>query len=150
MAEETPTYSGPEKSAILLLALGDDIAPLVFQHLDDQEIQRISNYMSYIRNVDNDLVKGILEEFADMIKGSNGIVSGGKEYVRKLLAKSLAPEKASLIFNNLTLPSLETGLEALQCLDEQNIARFLQNEHPQTISVILAHLHPSQAGIEVR
>jgi flagellar motor switch protein FliG len=147
MAEETPSYSGSEKSAILLLALGDDIAPLVFQHLDDQEIQRISNHMSYIRNVDNDLVKGILEEFAEMIKGSSGMVSGGKEYVRKLLAKSLAPEKASLIFNNLSLPSLETGLEALQCLDEQNIARFLQNEHPQTISVILAHLNPSQAGM---
>lgn len=147
MAEEAPTYSGLEKSAILLLALGDDIAPLIFKHLEDQEIQRISNHMSYIRNVDHDIVKNILEEFAEKIKGSSGMVAGGKEYVRKLLEKSLEPEKASLIYNNLSLPSLETGLEALRCLDEQNIARFLQNEHPQTISVILAHLEPSQAGI---
>ncbi len=141
------TFTGPEKSAILLLALGEDIAPLVFNYLTDKEIQRISNHMSYISNVDNTVVRSVLEEFADMIVSYGGTIPGGKEYVRVLLEKALGPEKAAMIVDNLSLPNLETGLEALQYLDEQNIARFLHNEHPQTVAVILAHLAPEQAGM---
>jgi flagellar motor switch protein FliG len=114
-------YSGPEKAAILRLALGDDVAPLIFQHLNDQEIQRISNYMSYTRNVGIDIVNEIIVEFAE-------------------------PEKAEWIISNLSIPTLETGLEALRWLDAKTIARFLHSEHPQTIAVIVAHLDPSQAG----
>jgi flagellar motor switch protein FliG len=139
-------YSGPEKSAILLLALGDDVAPLIFQHLNDQEIQRISNYMSYTRNVGIDIVNEIIVEFAEMTGSVEGMVAGGKEYVRKLLERSLEPEKAEWIISNLSIPTLETGLEALRWLDAKTIARFLHSEHPQTIAVIVAHLDPSQAG----
>jgi flagellar motor switch protein FliG len=139
-------FSGPEKSAILLLALGEDIAPLVFRHLNDQEIQRISNYMSYIRNVELETVNQIIEEFAEMTGSVGGMVSGGQEYVRKLVENSLDPEKAEWIMSNLSIPTLETGLEALRWLDPKTIARFLQGEHPQTIAVIMAHLEPTQAG----
>ena len=139
-------YTGPEKSAILLLSLGDDIAPLVFKFMTDQEIQRVSNYMSYIRNVDVEGVNQILHEFAEMVGSIGGMVAGGKEYVRKLLVKSLAPEKAEWIINNLSIPTLETGLEALRWLDSKTIARFLHGEHPQTVAVILAHLDAIQAG----
>jgi flagellar motor switch protein FliG len=140
-------YNGPEKTAILLLSLGDDIAPLLFKHLTDQEIQRISNYMSYIRNIEPETVDRILTEFVDMAGGSiRGMVAGGKEYVRKLLIKSLDPDKAEWIINNLSIPTLETGLEALRWLDAKTIARFLQGEHPQTIAVIVAHLDSIQAG----
>ncbi len=139
-------YTGPEKSAILLLALGEDIAPLVFKYMNDQEIQRISNYMSYIRNVDLETVNEILEEFAEMTGSVGGMIAGGKEYVRKLLERALEPQKAEWIINNLSIPTLETGLEALRWLDPKTIARFLQGEHPQTIAVIIAHLDPAQAG----
>jgi flagellar motor switch protein FliG len=139
-------FTGPEKTAILILALGEEIAPLLFQHMSDQEIQRISNYMSYIRNVDLDVVNEILEEFAEMTGSAGGMLAGGKEHVRKLLEKALDPEKATWIVNNLSIPTLETGLEALRWLDAKTIARFLQGEHPQTIAVIVAHLDPHQAG----
>ena len=139
-------YTGPEKSAILLLSLGDDIAPLVFKFMTDQEIQRVSNYMSYIRNVDVEEVNQILREFAEMVGSIGGMVAGGKEYVRKLLVKSLEPEKAEWIINNLSIPTLETGLEALRWLDAKTIARFLHAEHPQTVAVIVAHLDAIQAG----
>jgi flagellar motor switch protein FliG len=139
-------YTGPEKSAILLLSLGDDIAPLVFKFMTDQEIQRVSNYMSYIRNVDVEEVNQILREFAEMVGSIGGMVAGGKEYVRKLLVKSLDPEKAEWIINNLSIPTLETGLEALRWLDAKTIARFLHAEHPQTVAVIVAHLDAIQAG----
>jgi flagellar motor switch protein FliG len=143
---EDRQYTGPEKSAILLLSLGEDIAPLVFKFMTDQEIQRVSNYMSYIRNVDVDMVNQILHEFAEMAGSIGGMVAGGKEYVRKMLLKALDPEKAEWIINNLSIPTLETGLEALRWLDAKTIARFLQGEHPQTVAVIVAHLDAIQAG----
>ena len=143
---EDRLYTGPEKSAILLLSLGEDVAPLVFKFMNDQEIQRVSNYMSYIRNVDVEMVNQILHEFAEMAGSIGGMVAGGKEYVRKLLLKSLDPAKAEWIINNLSIPTLETGLEALRWLDAKTIARFLQGEHPQTVAVILAHLDAIQAG----
>jgi flagellar motor switch protein FliG len=143
---EEHTYTGPEKSAILLLSLGEDIAPLVFKFMDDQEIQRVSNYMSYIRNVEVETVNQILGEFAQMAGSVGGVVAGGKEYVRKLLMKALDQDKAAWIINNLSIPTLETGLEALRWLDAKTIARFLQGEHPQTVAVILAHLDATQSG----
>ncbi|MEE9149713.1 MAG: flagellar motor switch protein FliG, partial [Candidatus Tectomicrobia bacterium] len=139
-------FTGAEKSAVLLLALGDEIAPLVLKHMSEQEIQRISNYMTHLREVDPTRVEAIFEEFFNFSSSTVGLVAGGKEYVKKLLLKTLDPDKANWILNNLTLPSLETGLEALQWLDAQTIARFLQGEHPQTIAVIVAHLDPIQAG----
>lgn len=140
-------FTGPEKSAVLLLSLGEDIVPLVFQHMNDQEIQLISNYMCYTRSVGPETVNRIIEEFAEMTGTVGGMVAGGKEYVRNLLVKVLEPEKAEWIINNLSFPTLETGLEALRWLDPRTIARFLQGEHPQTIAVIIAHLDAMQAGM---
>jgi flagellar motor switch protein FliG len=74
------------------------------------------------------------------------VVAGGKEYVRKLLMKALDQDKAEWIINNLSIPTLETGLEALRWLDAKTIARFLQGEHPQTVAVILAHLDATQSS----
>jgi flagellar motor switch protein FliG len=138
--------TGAEKAAILLLVLGEGVAPLVLKHLTEKEIQRISNYMSHMTEVDSSVVDSVLEEFFDMVNGVDGMVAGGKDYVKKLLLKALDPEKAAWILNNLSTPSLETGLEALKWLDPQTIARFLQGEHPQTIAVIVAHLDPMPAG----
>ncbi len=144
MAEKE--LSGAEKSAILLLALGEEVAPLVMRHMSEQEIQRISNYMSHMQDVESGDLELVFEEFFSMANGLEGMVAGGKEYVRRLLLKTLDPEQASWILNNLSVPNLETGLEGLKWLDPSTIARFLQGEHPQTIAVILAHLDPTQAG----
>lgn len=139
-------YNGAKKAAILLLALGEDVAPLALQYLTDKEIQRISNYMSHMTEVGPDIVDTVLEEFFELVNSVEGLIAGGKEYVKRLLGKALNPEKAESILSNLSMPSLETGLEALKWLDPQTIARFLQGEHPQTIAVIMAHLEPVQAG----
>jgi flagellar motor switch protein FliG len=143
---EAPELTGPEKSAILLLILGEDIAALLLKYLNDQEVQRISNYMSHMREVDAAIGTRILEEFYEMVGGVSGMIAGGKEYVKTLLQKALDPEKAKWIIDNLSVPILETGLEALRWLDPKTIARFLRSEHPQTIAVIVAHLDSPQAG----
>src|SRR5207237_7711628 len=114
--------------------------------MTEQEIQRISNYMSHMREVDTSAVEQVLDEFFSLTGSVEGLVAGGTEYVKKLLVKALDPEKAEWILSNLSMPTLETGLEALRWLDPKTIARFLRSEHPQTVAVIVAHLNPTQAG----
>ena len=142
---EEQGLTGAEKVSILLLALGEDVAPLVLKRMTEQEIQRISNYMSHMREVDTSAVEQVLDEFFSLTGSVEGLVAGGTEYVKKLLVKALDPEKAEWILSNLSMPTLETGLEALRWLDPKTIARFLRSEHPQTVAVIVAHLNPTQA-----
>lgn len=142
--------AGVEKAAVLLLALGEEMASYLLKRMNDQEIQRISNQMSYLRDVEPTMVEHVLTEFEEMAMGSNGMVVGGMEYVKKLLLKALDPEKAAWILENLSMPTLQTGLEALRWLDPKTIARFVQSEHPQTVAVIIAHLDPNQAGAVIR
>ena len=144
--QEEQSLSGAEKVAILLLTLGEEVAPMILQKMTEQEIQRVSNYMSHMRDIDNATVDLVLTEFFDMTAGVKGLVAGGTDYVRKLLAKALDPERAEWILTNLTMPTMETGLEALRWLDPKTIARFLRSEHPQTVAVIAAHLDSAQAG----
>jgi hypothetical protein len=83
-----------------------------------------------MREVDTSAVEQVLNEFCSLTGSVEGMLVGGTEYVKKLLAKALDPEKVELILSNLSVPTLETGLEALRWLDPKTIARFLRNEHP--------------------
>ena len=143
---EAQELTGAEKVSILLLALGEEVAPLVLKKMSEQEIQRISNYMSHMREVDTSAFEQVLNEFFSLTGSVEGMVAGGTDYVKKLLVKALDPEKAEWILSNLSMPTLETGLEALRLLDPKTIARFLRSEHPQTVAVIVAHLNSTQAG----
>jgi flagellar motor switch protein FliG len=143
---EVQELTGAEKVSILLLALGEDVAPLVLKKMSEQEIQRISNHMSHMREVDTAAVDQVLNEFFSLTGSVEGMVAGGTDYVKKLLLKALDPEKAEWILNNLSMQTMETGLEALRWLDPKTIARFLRSEHPQTVAVIVAHLDSTQAG----
>jgi len=148
MAErkEARELTGAEKVSVLLLALGEEVAPLLLQKMSEQEIQRVSNYMSHMRDVDTETVEQVLDEFFTMANSLEGMLSGGTDHVKKLLMKALDPGKAAWILNNLSMPTMETGLEALRGLDPKTIARFLHSEHPQTIAVIVAHLDARQAS----
>lgn len=138
--------TGAEKVSILLLALGEEVAPMILQRMTEQEIQRISNHMSHMRDVDPAALEQVLNEYFSMTYSVDGMVAGGTDYVKKLLMRALDPDKAEWILNNLSMPTMETGLEALRWLDPKTIARFLRSEHPQTVAVIVAHLDPTQAG----
>lgn len=146
--------SGPEKAAVLLIAVGDDVAGKVLSELDENDIHRISSYMSTMTSVSKDLVEEVVEEFLDLVdSGRGGMVSGGKDYLRSLLENSLAPELAADILDRISTgedDDVGGGLEAVRQLDAKTVASFLANEHPQTCAIILAHLDPPHAAEVVR
>ncbi len=145
--------SGPEKAAVLLMTLGEEVAAKVLANLDDREIQNIGNYMSALGDVDMSVMDGINKDFYDMVEsGTGGLGIAGRDFLKTALMQALDPAKATEILNNITTPGEEMGggLETVRLLDPKIIASFIINEHPQTAAIILAHLEPAVASLTIR
>ena len=145
--------SGPEKAAVLLMTLGEDIAAQVLANMDEREIQNIGNYMSALGDVDMNIMDSINKEFYEMVEsGTGGLGIAGMDFLKTALMQALDPAKATEILNNITTPGEEMGggLETVRMLDPKTISSFLVNEHPQTAAIILAHLEPPVASLTIR
>ncbi len=152
MAEEKH-YTGPEKAAIFLMALGEEGAAKIMAEMEEREIQSIGNYMSTIGEVELSSVDGITHEFyKNMAGGGGGLGISGLDFLRTTLMRALDPAKATEILNNITTPGedLGGGLDTVRMLEPKVIAIFLANEHPQTAAIVLAHLETSVAGATLR
>ena len=141
-------FSGPEKAAIFLVSVGDDAASEIIKRLELMEIQKITKYMDQLPTIEKDDSENVLKDFNSNFS-KVGIVVKGDDYVKNLIAKSLDPEKAKKILDNLHGPIEEEGLQTLKWLDPHIIADFVKNEHPQTIALILGHLEPMSAAVVV-
>ncbi|MBP1626259.1 MAG: fliG [Holophagaceae bacterium] len=139
--------SGTQKAAILMVALGDDCAAGIFKYLEEDEIQSISKEIALTKNVQPEIADEVLEEFHTMTLAKSYISQGGLEYAKKLLIKSVGPEAARKIIDRLT-KALESsaGFSSIERANPQQLSKFIQSEHPQTIALILAHLNATQAG----
>jgi flagellar motor switch protein FliG len=145
--------TGPERAAVLLINLGEDIAAKVLANLDDREIQNIGNYMSALGDVDMSVMDSINKEFYEMVEsGTGGLGIAGMDFLKTALMQALDPAKATEILNNITTPGEEMGggLETVRLLDPKIISSFIVNEHPQTAAIILAHLDPPVASLTIR
>ncbi|KAA0257043.1 flagellar motor switch protein FliG [Deferribacter autotrophicus] len=147
MAEEKQQLSGIKKAAILLITLGEEVSSRILAELDDDEVQEISKEIALTKIVDPNIADDVIEEFYNMYLAKKFISKGGLDYAKSVLTKSLGPERARKIIDRLTkLLEQSTGFEFLTKIDPKQLAKFIQNEHPQTIALILAHLDPSQAA----
>ncbi len=138
------SLSGYEKSAILLLAIGESAAVEVLKVLDQKDIRQIGVYLGALVNVGQDEHRYVLKEFVELA-GASGLSVEGKTYLAKILNAALGKEKARRILSSLN-NSANTGFEALKSLDVVSIANFLTFEHPQTGALILANLESDQAA----
>ncbi len=141
-------FSGPEKAAIFLVSVGDDAASEIIKRLELMEIQKITKYMDQLPTIEKDDSENVLKDFNSNFS-KVGLVVKGDDYVKNLIAKSLDPDKAKKILDNLHGPIEEEGLQTLKWLDPHIIADFVKNEHPQTIALILGHLEPMSAAVVV-
>jgi len=139
--------NGTQKAAVLMVSLGDDVAANIFKYLEEDEIQAISKEIALTKHVQPDIMDDVMEEYHTMTLAKSYITQGGIEYAKKLLIKSVGPETARKIIDRLT-KALESsaGFSSIERANPQQLSKFIQSEHPQTIALILAHLNASQAG----
>lgn len=139
--------SGPCKAAIFCVALGEDVASEIFRFLEEDEVQVISRELTNLPRIASDTADDVIEEFHQLLLAQTYVASGGVDYAKRLLVKTYGPEIAKRLLDKITR-SLETtaGFEALQKVDPQQLSKLFQNEHPQTVALVLAHLDASTAA----
>lgn len=139
--------SGKEKAAVLLVSLGPELSASVFQHFREEEIEDLTLEIAGLRRIQPDTRDAVLEEFHELMMARAYLEQGGIEYARELLEKALGKDKAQDIINRLTASLQVRPFDFARKTDPGQLLNFIQNEHPQTIALILAYLRPEQAGL---
>ncbi len=136
-----------QKIAILSIVLKDEITAKIFKHLSKQEIEAITKEIAFMRTVDPSIVRDVVKEFYNMFRAKEYISSGGIEYAKEILVKTLGPEEARRIIDKLIkIMESSYGFDYLENIDPKQLVKFIQNEHPQTIAIILSHLDQTAAA----
>ncbi len=138
--------TGSKKAAILLISLGPELSSLLFKHLSEEEVEKLTLEIANIRRVPQEERDEIFQEFYQMWLASDYISQGGIEYARELLEKAFGEKKASEIIGRLTATLQVRPFDFIRKADPGQLINFIQNEHPQTIALILAYLEPDQAA----
>lgn len=138
--------TGKQKAAILLISMGPDVSASVYKHLSEEEIERLTLEISGVRSVDSLKKEEIIEEFHDIAIAQDYISQGGISYAKQVLEKALGEERAANIINRLTSTLQVRPFDFARKADPSQILNFIQNEHPQTIALILSYLDSVQAG----
>ena len=138
---------GFEKAAILLNYLGPDAAKMLFKHIDDGDIRKLLGTMQKYRIVPVEVTKRVLEDFYEMVSESEEYIFSESTTNKDTVVDAVGEERARGILGHLNVNSpAQRQLESLEMVDAKSLSNFLLNEHPQTISVILAHLEPEKKG----
>lgn len=141
--------TGIQKAAILLISLGPEKSSNVFKHLKEDEIEALTLEIANTRSVPPDLKEQVLEEFYEVCLAQQYIAEGGIGYAKELLDKALGEEKAKDVIGRLTASLQVRPFEFVRKADPSQLLNFIQDEHPQTIALILAYLPSGQAAAVV-
>lgn len=136
-----------EKISILLLQLGEDTTAAIFSNLNVDAITEVSKFIAGSRTIEKAVATAVLEEFHAIFQSGQYITSGGMEYARELLYRTLGPEEAKKVLEKLSKSMQNTqNFAYLSKIKPQQLSDFIINEHPQTIALILAHMDPTEAA----
>ncbi len=137
---------GIQKAALLMIALNVENAAEVFKHLDGSEVEMISTEISKVKNIPSQTVDAVLEEFYTMVTAREYVLEGGLEFAQAVLEKSFGFNRAVEIIEKVKNLTTLKGFDVLKKADSAQLISFLNKEHPQTIALILSHLHPDQTA----
>jgi flagellar motor switch protein FliG len=140
-------YTGRQKAAIFLVTIGSEISSEIFKYLREDEIETLTFEIARLETIDSEQKDAILNEFQELMQASQFISTGGIDYARELLEKSLGSQKAIDIINRLTSSLQVRPFDFIRRTDPAHLLNFIQQEHPQTIALILAYLEPNKASI---
>jgi flagellar motor switch protein FliG len=140
--------SGLQKAAALLTSVGEAASAQILRHLNEDEIQRVTEHVATLNHLSSTDAESVIEEYHQMLLAQQYVVKGGLDYARNMLQNAFGPETAMRLLDRLRekLAAESANFDALQKADPQQLANFIHNEHPQTIALVLSHLKPSQAA----
>jgi flagellar motor switch protein FliG len=139
---------GVRKAAILLIAMGEDLAKDILRSLPESDVQRLTEELADLRTVAPELTADVVEEFWELLETQSYMVRGGLDYANRLLVEAFGKERAEdlLALVRHSQEAAQGNLAKLQRTDPQQLGKLLDNEHPQTIALVLAHLDPRKAS----
>ena len=137
---EPMELTGTQKSAILMMLLGEDEAAEVLKNLSPREVQHLGTAMYSVQTADQETVNAVLDEFLEIIKKQTSIGMGAGNYIRNVLNKALGDDKAQSVLSRITPASSERPIEILDWMDARSIAELVQDEHPQIVALIISYL----------
>ena len=138
--------SGIQKAAVLLISLGPERSANVFKHLKEEEIEELTLEIANTRSVSPDVKGQVLDEFYEVCLAQQYIAEGGVNYAKELLEKALGADKARDVIGKLTASLQVRPFEFIRKTDASQLLNFIQDEHPQTIALILSYLSSNQAA----
>jgi flagellar motor switch protein FliG len=146
--KQDESMSSLRKAAMLLIVLGEQSSADLLQHLNEDDVQKVSREVARITSISADQAEVVLNEFHQISIAGTYVARGGMDYARKLLVRAFSPEMAKRLLDRLAkaLGTEAASFDAIQKADPQQLAKFIHNEHPQTIALVLSHLNPSQAA----
>ena len=141
------SLTGRQKAAIFLISLGPEVSAEIMKHLREDEVETLTFEIARQEKVNPDFKDAVLEEFQELMNAQNFITTGGIDYARELLEKSLGSQKAIDIINRLTSSLQVRPFDFIRRTDPAHLLNFIQQEYPQTIALILAYLEPGKAAV---
>ena len=146
---QTAKMSGLRKAAVLLVAVGEDLAKELLRVLPESDVQRLTEELADLRGITPDLATEVMEEFWELLETQNFKVHGGLDYASRLLVDTFGKTRADdlLMLVRRSQEAAQGNLAKLQRTDPQQLGKLLDSEHPQTIALVLAHLDPLRASM---
>jgi len=148
LAQAQTSLTGMRKAAILLVLLGEEVASKIFRNLPQSDLEKLTQEIAELEYIDPPTAQNVLEEYHRLAITQEYLAQGGTDYAQKLLVKAFGEDGARQLLKQVShAAEMSAGkLDSLQKSDPQQLAKFLEAEHPQTIALILAHLDPKQAS----
>lgn len=146
MAKKQQDLSSRQKAAIFMVSIDPEISARLYKELSEEEIEQLTLEIANLRKIPPELRERTLEEFGQLSMASHYLNQGGIDYARELLDRALGAQKASEILNRLTASLQVRPFDFARKADPQQLLNFIEGEHPQTIALILAYLHPDQSS----
>ena len=138
--------TGTQKSAILMMLLGEDEASEILKNLTPKEVQHLGSAMYSVEGLDQDTVNKVLDEFLAIIKEQTSLGLGAGNYIQNVLNKALGQDRAQSVLGRITPSESNSAIEILEWMDSRAIAELIQDEHPQIIALIISYLEPAQGS----
>ncbi len=146
MPAEQTQITGAQRAAILLLTLGEQDAAEVLKHLSARDVQAVGSAMAALTGVTREQVEQVVDKLIQDMNSQTSFGVGTEDYIRKVLVNALGESKAGGLIDRILLGRSGKGLESLKWMESRAIAEMINQEHPQIVAIVLAHLEPDQAA----